>query len=118
MRAHATHPMSAIATAPASRVGGGASVAFVGTASGSPIAVITRPPVSTLDRSQPLMMTVRAEALLEGRLVPTVEDVARMAIPVLTHRMQLTFAARARGESLQAVIEQVTAEVTRTEAAA
>ncbi len=68
--------------------------------------------------AQALMLTVRARALLEGRLAPSVEDVAAMAQPVLTHRMALTFAARARGESLENVISYAAAEVTRTEAAA
>ncbi|PWR03868.1 AAA family ATPase [Meridianimarinicoccus roseus] len=68
--------------------------------------------------AQALMLTVRAQALLEGRLVPTAEDVARMAVPVLVHRMQLTFAARARGEGLRPLIEQIAAHTTRTEAAA
>ncbi len=48
----------------------------------------------------------------------TIDDVARMAVPVLTHRMQLTFAARARGESLNRLIESVAAQVTRSEVAA
>jgi MoxR-like ATPase len=64
------------------------------------------------------MLTVRAQALLEGRLVPTNDDVARMAIPVLIHRMQLTFAARARGEGLRPLIEQVAARATRSGEAA
>ena len=68
--------------------------------------------------AQALMLTVRARALLEGRLVPSVEDVAAMATPVLTNRMALTFAARARGMELNTVISQVTEVVTRTEAAA
>jgi MoxR-like ATPase len=68
--------------------------------------------------AQALMLTVRAQALLEGRLVPTAEDVARMAVPVLVHRMQLTFAARARGEGLRPLIEQVAAMTTRSEVAA
>lgn len=68
--------------------------------------------------AQALMLTVRAQALLEGRLVPTADDVARMALPVLIHRMQLTFAARARGEGLAPLIEQIAAQVTRSEAAA
>jgi MoxR-like ATPase len=41
-----------------------------------------------------------------------------MARPVLSHRMALTFAARARGESLSHVIDEATARVTRVEAAA
>ncbi|PWG18646.1 AAA family ATPase [Salibaculum griseiflavum] len=68
--------------------------------------------------AQALMLTVRAEALLHGRLVPSAEDVHRMAAPVLTHRMALSFAARARGESLGHVISQVADQVTKVEAAA
>ncbi len=68
--------------------------------------------------AQALMLTVRARALLAGRLAPSAEDVAAMATPVLTHRMALTFAARARGLELGDVINQVIAAVTRTEAAA
>jgi len=68
--------------------------------------------------AQALMLTVRAQALLEGRLVPSPEDVARMAVPVLVHRMQLSFAARARGQSLPELITQMAAQVTRIEVAA
>ena len=68
--------------------------------------------------AQALMMTVRARALLEGRLVPSAEDVTAMAAPVLTHRMALSFAARARGEELSSVIRAVAETVTRVEAAA
>ncbi len=68
--------------------------------------------------AQALMLTVRARALLAGRLAPSAEDVAAMATPVLTHRMALTFAARAGGIELGDVINQVTAQATRTEAAA
>jgi MoxR-like ATPase len=53
------------------------------------------------------MLTVRARALLQGRLAPSVADVAALARPVLTHRMALSFAARARGESLAALIDAV-----------
>ncbi|WP_068296310.1 MoxR family ATPase [Pararhodobacter sp. CCB-MM2] len=62
--------------------------------------------------AQALMLAVRARALLEGRLVPSAEDVAALARPVLSHRMALSFAARARGETLGAVIDRVTARVT------
>ena len=68
--------------------------------------------------AQGLMLTVRARALLQGRLAPSAEDVLAMARPVLSHRMALTFAARARGESLSGVIESVAEQVTRVEAAA
>ncbi|MDJ1006684.1 MAG: MoxR family ATPase [Paracoccaceae bacterium] len=68
--------------------------------------------------AQSLMLTVRAKALLDGRLVPSVDDVADMAAPVLSHRMALTFAARARGLVLADVIGEVTERITRTQAAA
>ncbi len=68
--------------------------------------------------AQALMLTVRARALLEGRLAPSAEDVAALATPVLTHRMALTFAARARGLALGDVIDQVTDSVTRGQQAA
>lgn len=68
--------------------------------------------------AQALMLTVRAEALLNGRLVPSAEDVRAMAAPVLSHRMALSFAARARGESLAIVIDQVATQVTAVSAVA
>ncbi|MEM8632522.1 MAG: MoxR family ATPase [Pseudomonadota bacterium] len=68
--------------------------------------------------AQALMLTVRARALLDGRLAPSADDVLAMAQPVLTHRMALSFAARARGESLAGIINEVAEQVTRVEAAA
>ena len=68
--------------------------------------------------AQALMLTVRARALLEGRLAPSGEDVAALATPVLTHRMALSFAARAQGLELTDVINDVVQDVTRVEAAA
>ena len=68
--------------------------------------------------AQAFMLAVRARALLEGRLAPSVADVAALARPVLTHRVALTFAARARGESIASVIEKATARSLRLEAAA
>ncbi|MGB3177931.1 MAG: MoxR family ATPase [Albidovulum sp.] len=67
--------------------------------------------------AQALMLTVRARALLHGRLAPSAEDVVALAGPVLSHRMALSFAARARGESLASIIQAVARDVTRSEAA-
>ncbi|MET0667507.1 MAG: MoxR family ATPase [Methyloceanibacter sp.] len=47
--------------------------------------------------SQALMLAVRAKAMMDGRLAPSVDDVIELAEPVLKHRMALTFAARAEG---------------------
>jgi MoxR-like ATPase len=68
--------------------------------------------------AQALMLTVRARAMLQGRLAPDAGDVAAMAQPVLGHRMALSFAARARGESLGALVSRLVEDTTRTEAAA
>jgi MoxR-like ATPase len=68
--------------------------------------------------AQALMLTVRARALLDGRLVPNADDVRALARPVMIHRMALSFAARARGESLGTVIDGVVARLSGLEAAA
>jgi MoxR-like ATPase len=68
--------------------------------------------------AQSLMLTARAWALMDGRLAPSPEDVAALAMPVLSHRMALTFAARAEGRVLADVIREVTAQVTHVDAAA
>jgi MoxR-like ATPase len=62
--------------------------------------------------AQALMLAVRARALIEGRLAPSSEDVMALARPVLSHRMALSFAARARGETLGAVIDLLAARAT------
>ena len=68
--------------------------------------------------AQALMLTVRARALLQGRLAPSAEDVIDMARPVLLHRMALNFAARARGDSLSALIDTTAASLIGKKAAA
>ncbi|WP_300011209.1 MoxR family ATPase [uncultured Roseobacter sp.] len=68
--------------------------------------------------AQALMLTVRARALLQGRLAPSAEDVLDMARPVLSHRMALNFAARARGDSLAGLIDTTAAELAGAKAAA
>ncbi|WP_281992886.1 AAA family ATPase [Sulfitobacter geojensis] len=68
--------------------------------------------------AQALMLAVRARALLQGRLAPSAEDVLDMARPVLSHRMALNFAARARGDSLQGLIDETAIRLTGTKAAA
>lgn len=67
--------------------------------------------------AQALMLAVRARALIDGRLAPSSDDVVALTRPVLSHRMALSFAARARGESLAALIDDVTQSVSRAKAA-
>jgi len=57
--------------------------------------------------SQALMLGVRARAVLDGRLAPSVDDILALAHPVLRHRMALTFAARAEGVTMGQVIDRL-----------
>src|SRR5262245_37398641 len=61
--------------------------------------------------SQSLMLAVRARALLDGRLAPSVDDVLALAEPVLKHRMALSFSARAEGETVSAVVGRLKARL-------
>jgi len=54
--------------------------------------------------AQSLMLACRARAVLDGRLSPSLDDVAALAQPVLRHRMALNFSARAEGVGLPDVI--------------
>ena len=55
--------------------------------------------------AQALMLATRARALLDGRLSPSLDDVAALAHPVLRHRMALSFAARSEGTALPTIID-------------
>ncbi len=61
--------------------------------------------------AQALMLASRATALLDGRLSPSLDDVAALAAPALRHRMSLTFSARAEGISLDAIIARLAARL-------
>ena len=63
--------------------------------------------------SQALMTCVRARALYEGRLAPSVDDVLALAEPILQHRMALNFAARAEGMSVRDVVATLTRDLTK-----
>ncbi|MDH3668956.1 MAG: MoxR family ATPase [Paracoccaceae bacterium] len=57
--------------------------------------------------AQALTLASRARALLSGRLAPSLADVSALARPALTHRMALTFAARAEGATIAGVIDDL-----------
>ncbi|PWB83978.1 MAG: AAA family ATPase, partial [Methylocystaceae bacterium] len=61
--------------------------------------------------AQALMLATRARALVTGRLSPSLEDVAALASPVLRHRMALTFAARAQGQTIAGLIDKLVARI-------
>jgi MoxR-like ATPase len=57
--------------------------------------------------SQALMLAVRARAVMEGRFAPSVDDVVALAHPILRHRTALSFAARAEGATIDALIDRL-----------
>lgn len=57
--------------------------------------------------SQALMLSVRARALLQGRMAPSLDDVAALAEPVLQHRMSLGFKAKAENITVQKIIGEL-----------
>jgi MoxR-like ATPase len=61
--------------------------------------------------SQALMLVARARALVDGRLSPSIDDVVEMAEPILKHRMALTFAARADGQSVEAIVGKLKSRI-------
>ena len=67
--------------------------------------------------AQALMLAVRARALLQGRLAPSLDDVRALAPAALAHRMALSFAARAEGASIRGVIAELMARQPLADAA-
>ena len=57
--------------------------------------------------SQSLMIACRAKAIIDGRLAPSIDDVLELASPVLKHRLNLTFSARAEGITVENIIEDI-----------
>jgi MoxR-like ATPase len=60
---------------------------------------------------QALILGAKAHALLDGRFAVAPEDITRVALPVLRHRVLPNFAAEAEGVSAERVIEEVLARV-------
>jgi MoxR-like ATPase len=61
---------------------------------------------------QALVLGAKASALLDGRTVPAPEDVTRVALPVLRHRVLVNFQAEADGITPDDVIVRLLAAVT------
>lgn len=61
--------------------------------------------------AQSLMLAVRARALLDNRLAPSLDDLAALAAPALRHRMSLNFSARAAGHTLDDIIHRLVARL-------
>jgi MoxR-like ATPase len=59
--------------------------------------------------SQAFSLAARALALIDGRHAPSLDDVKRLAGPVLRHRMALNFSARSEGITSNAFIAELMA---------
>ena len=57
--------------------------------------------------SQSMMIACRARAVMQGRLTPSIDDVIALAEPILKHRMNLNYSARADGNSLSNIISEL-----------
>ncbi|BAH38058.1 MAG TPA: MoxR family ATPase [Gemmatimonas aurantiaca] len=56
---------------------------------------------------QALLLGAKATALLDGRVVPSLDDIAHVALPVLRHRLLVNYRAEAEGMSVDRVIRQL-----------
>jgi MoxR-like ATPase len=59
-----------------------------------------------------LLLAAKARAVLHGRYHATTDDVVAMALPVLRHRLVLSFAGEAAGETPDHIIRRLVAETT------
>ncbi len=57
--------------------------------------------------SQYLILGAKANALLNGKYAPDIEDVKRVAVPVLRHRILRNYTAQAEGVSIEAIVEKL-----------
>ena len=61
--------------------------------------------------SQSLALGIRARALIDGRLSPSVDDLVALAKPILRHRMAISFAARADGTTIDGLIDRLVSAI-------
>ncbi|MEL6212290.1 MAG: MoxR family ATPase, partial [Pseudomonadota bacterium] len=60
--------------------------------------------------SQAFTLAARAAALIDGRSAPSLDDIVRLAQPILRHRMALNFTARAEGLTVDGFIDDLIKE--------
>ena len=56
---------------------------------------------------QAMILTAKANALLEGRLAVTLEDLQKVSLPVLRHRVLVNFRADAEGITSDTVTKEI-----------
>jgi MoxR-like ATPase len=65
-----------------------------------------------------LIMAGKARAILQGRVHVTTDDIAKVAHPVLRHRILTTFGAEAAGMNSDKIVDRLLKEIPRTKAEA
>jgi MoxR-like ATPase len=63
--------------------------------------------------TQHLVTAAKASALIDGRPVPELSDLQRMAVPVLRHRIIPNYNALGEGIETQAIVQQVLEQVSK-----
>ncbi|MDX2184343.1 MAG: MoxR family ATPase [Gemmatimonadaceae bacterium] len=66
---------------------------------------------------QALVLGAKAHALLDGRMAVSPDDIRRVAVPVLRHRVLPNFAAEAEGITAESLVQQVLAAIATPERA-
>lgn len=61
--------------------------------------------------SQAFILAIRARSLLDGRMAPSLDDVAALAEPILKHRMALSFSARAEGINISGLVAKLAEQI-------
>ena len=57
--------------------------------------------------SQYLIIGAKANALLSGKYSPDIEDVKKVAVPILRHRIIRNYTAEAEGVGIEQIIEEL-----------
>ena len=57
--------------------------------------------------SQYLIIGAKANALMSGKFSPDIEDVKKVAVPVLRHRLVRNYTAQAEGISIESIISEI-----------
>ena len=57
--------------------------------------------------SQYLIIGAKANALMSGKFSPDIEDVKKVAVPVLRHRLVRNYTAQAEGISIEQIVEKM-----------
>ena len=64
---------------------------------------------------QNLILGGKAMAAMDGRFSVSLDDIRKVAVPVLRHRVSTNFQAQAEGQSIDAIIKRLVSEIREPE---